>query len=341
MTDSREIAQHDGRSRQEVQTAPGATMIPIADRLAMMREALTNPDVNPDKARAMFALMRDVERDQQQAEFNRSKIAAMREMPAIYKRGLNSHLNTRYAKFEDLHRAIMPVLARHNLTLEFRVGSEGRDVTVQPIVRHDNGHVDEGGVMRSPPVEGKGLNIAQSQAIALAYLKRHAFKATFNIIEDDEDQDGGPPRDGDLLNDRQQRLLIEAQEAADAGEYAGWFARQTVKDKALMVTTGNHARFGGAKMLPGVDRNAVEDRPRQDPPRQDRPTDGPDVTTPEGWTEQYCIDVANAEDGDALQRLFARKTKALQSLKEGHPKLWERCDDARIAKQESFFGGNS
>jgi hypothetical protein len=341
MSDSRDVATqvqggevvHQGRSSN-------AVSIPMDQRMAMLREALTNPDVNPEKAIAMADLMWRMEDRERESEFNRAKIAAIRDMPAIYKRGTNTHTSTRYAKFEDLHRAVMPVLARHGLTIDFRIGNEGRDITVQPLLRHENGFVEEGGIMRGPADEGKGRSAIQAVGSASSYLKRYTMRAMLNIIEDGEDDDGagGASRQ---LNDRQEQLLVDAQEAHDRGQYHAWFNRLPVKDKALVIGRGDHARFGGAPLLPGQQRD--------DPPQQERRSDPPqhskhDTSTPEGWTAQYADDCAAAPDREALQRVQAKGAKALDKLKADHPTLHTQAVKAgtdAFARLAGNAGGES
>lgn len=334
MTESRELAAHDGGQSREV-AAPRATSINAQQRLDMMREAMLNPAVDPDKARSMLQLMRELENDERQAEFNRDKGRAIRAMPAIFKRGENTHTGTRYAKFEDMHRAIMPVLAQHFLTLDFRIGYEGNWITVQPILRHDNGFIEEGGVMKGPADEGKGRSNIQAIGSASSYLKRYSMRAMLNLIEDGEDDDGmGVARPDFQLNDRQQGLLVDAQQAADRGEYADWYGRQNRKDKAILINSGTHARLGGGTALPGpatIDQRQPDPEPaRDDPPAQEQrqQPSGHDTTTPEGWTAQYEDDCAAAVDLEGLQRIQTKATKGIARLKEADAKLHQRAIDA-------------
>lgn len=359
MSDSRELAHHEPGGGS-VAHRPASTSIPMEQQMDMLRTALTDPNVDPAKAREMFALMREMQQDARQAEFNRAKSAAIRAMPAIFKRGKNSHLDVRYARFEDMHRAVMPVLSAHSLSLDFRIGSEGRNVTVQPILRHDNGYVEEGGVMSAPPTQGKGINAVQEVAITASYLKRHSMKATLNLIEDGEDLDGGPPREGDQLNDRQERLLVDAQEAADRGEYAGFYQRLNTKDRALLVSTGHHTRLGGGKALPGPstedrggqdagdDRGAydpVEDErraaeaeeQRQDPPAAE--TKQKRQLTPQQWVDTYCAEVDRITNVDALDEYVDRKRDALARLEQTEPALHRRAVDHHRARRDAIVEG--
>lgn len=335
MTDSRELANYgEGGAIAERRTT--STAIAPADRLAMLREALTNPDVDPAKAQAMFSLMNQMEDRERQAEFNRDKARVLREMPAIFKGGRSD--KHRYAKFEDMHRAALPVLARNHLSIDFRVGSEGNMITVQPVLRHENGYVEEGAVMKGPADTGPGRSQIQSLGSSSSYLKRYTMKGMLNIIEDGEDNDGAAiGRDGYQLNDRQQGLIVDAQSAAERGEYVAFYQGLKAPDKAFLVTSGTHARLGGNAALPSASAR------RSDPPaakqeQQRAPAaetaERPDVTTPEGWTRQYELDCAAAPDIAALNDVIKRGKGGVSRLEQDGPQaLFDRTlvavDDAR------------
>jgi len=311
MTDSRELATAETRA-----VSHSSTSIPGDQRLMMLREALTNPDVDPTKAAAMFNLMNQMEDRERQAEFNRDKAAALRAMPVIFKGGKSD--KHRYAKFEDMHRAALPVLTRFRLSIDFRLGSEGQLVTVQPILRHENGFIEEGAVMKGPADTGPGRSPIQSLGSASSYLKRYTMKGMLNIIEDGEDNDGAIGRENYHMNDRQEGLIVDAQAAADRGEYAAWFSRLNIKDKAVVIGSGTHARLSGVLALPGASKAEPD---RADPPAKT----GPDVNTAEGWTEQYELDCAAAPDRDALVRIQTKGAKAMGRLQGEHPDLYARA----------------
>ena len=336
MSDSTELAtQAPGGA---VARQSSTTSIPMDQQLAMMQQALTDPNVDPGKAREMFTLMREMQQDARQAEFNRAKIAAIRAMPAIYKRGQSN--NHRYAKFEDLHRAVMPVLAAHLLTLDFRIGSEGNNITVQPLLRHDNGFVEEGGIMKGPPDTGGSKTAIQAVAAAASYLKRHSMKAMLNIIEDGEDNDGAALRPGGQLNDRQQGLLVDAQEQADAGTYMAWFARQNAKDKAVLIGSGTHALLGGATALPGSQPStANQEAPRQET-RQEQ-AGQPTKRTPEQQVEAYAERVKECKTLDALRELQTNEATAkwISGLRERNPELHGKVVEANATRFQELGGG--
>lgn len=329
MSDSRELAAHDGG--QQIVTAGGG--IPVEQRMAMLREALINPDVDPAKAVAMAELMFRLEDRDRQAEFNRDKIAAKKAMPAIFKRGYDDHKKKPYVLFEDMQRAIDPVLERFNLMLDFEVGNVGNDIAVTPVLRHQNGWVERGGTLKGPSDAGPGRSPIQGVGSSVSYLKRYCTEAILNLVRDGEDNDGAI-RPDTLLNDRQQGLVVNAQAAADRDEYPQWFAGLNPKDKALLINSGNHARLGGGKALPApttIDNTRSDPQPEPEPARDDPPAGGdlPAVVTPEGWTAQYELDCQGATDLEALQRVQLKAQKGIARLKDGgHTDLHQRAIDA-------------
>lgn len=342
MTDNQQIAHRD-------QASGGAVSIPVDQQMAMMNEALTNPNVDPAKAREMFALMREMMNDAKQAEFNRDKIAAKDAMPAIYKRGYNSHQKTKHVLFEDMQRAIDPVLHRFNLMLDFDLSRiPGGDIQVIPILRHNNGWIERGGPLSGPPDEGPGRSKIQSIGSSGSYLKRYATEAFLNLVRDGEDNDGAI-REGSLLNDRQDGVVVDAQAAFDNGTYAEWFSRQSTKDKALLVQIGLHATLGGGRLLPGSERppardpepvaQSAQERPKP-AERQPEPKPGGnhDVSTPDGWAAQYVDDCDAARDMDMLNRIATKGAGGLSKLSDGHPKLWEKCDFAMLEARDRLKG---
>lgn len=324
--------------RNESAVAPREGGIPMEQRMAMLREALTNPEVDPTKAVAMADLMFKLEDRDRQAEFNRDLIAAKRAMPAIFKRGSNDHQHTKYAKFEDMQRAVDPVLAQHRLSIDFRIGNDGPNITVVPVLRHENGWIEEGGAMKGLPDKGPGRSDIQAVGSASSYLKRYAMVATLNLVLDGEDNDGaGIGRDDYKLNDRQSGLVVDAQAAAERNEYGKWYAALKPADKAFLVTSGTHARFGGAA-LPGPTTT------RQPEPEQERPTPPPPPEsgtgiTPEGWADKYVAHMDAAKTEDAVVQIKTRGARTMAGLSESHPKLWEKCDAAELAARDRLASG--
>jgi hypothetical protein len=355
MTDNRNVAAYDG-GRQEVATAPSGGGITVEQRLSLLREALTNPDVDPAKAVAMADLMFKLEDRDRQAEFNRDLIKAKAEIAPVFKRGENNHQKTKYARFEDIQRVTDPVLMANNLSLDYLIGNEGNNITVVPVLRHTNGWIQHGHAIKGPPDTGPGRSAIQSVGSSASYLQRYAAKATLNLRFDGEDNDGGTALIGAQLNDRQESLLVGAQQAADDGEYAAWFGRLNQKDKAVVISSGTHARLGGAPALPGAQRQQVRDDPPpqqkvQEPQQERQQADAPrepvlsasghDINTPAGWAAQYIEDLGAARDVAEVRRLVVKGSKGLKKLMGTDIELFDKCDKAETNALAKFAGEES
>ena len=228
MSDGRnEIVEHAPESR--------ALAIPQSSNvLAMVLEAARDPNIDAAKVETMANLamrMQDREREEQ---FNRDKIAALMDMPSIAKNGAITNkqggVQSRYSKWEDIHRIIKPILERHNLAISFNVDHTGQMVTVQPILSHRNGYVEKGGNMVLPIDTTGSKNGTQGAGSAASYGKRHTAKAMLNIVEGGVDDDGVAAGGGssdpyEQLTPDERQLVDDGREAAAEGvaAYEAWF----------------------------------------------------------------------------------------------------------------------
>lgn len=205
--------------------------ITVGQRLQLLREALTNPDVQPEKAVAMAELMFRLEDRDARAAFIAAKVRAISEMPRIGKDGENTHTKQRYARWEYAQPIITPILARHGLVLNFDVSQQDGRVAVAPILS-GHGWEERGSPIVLPSDKGAGRNDVQAVGSSVSYGKRYAAFAMLNIItgglaEDDDGQAGGgsPASPYDALSGEERALVDEGrQRAADGMEaYAEWF----------------------------------------------------------------------------------------------------------------------
>ena len=293
--------------------------------LGQIIQASRDPDVDAGKMEAMARLAIELQDRDLRAQFNRDKANALFEMPAIFKRGKSD--KHRYAKFEDLHRAVAPVLRRNNLVLNFRVGSmPNGHIAVTPVLAHRNGLDEAGETLTGPPDQGPGRSPIQAVGSSASYLKRHAAKAILNLIEDGEDNDGATMLPDHQLNDRQAHIAEEAELMAGADGYVEWFERLPARDRAWLISTGRHAQFGGAPALPGT--SAIPPRePDSAQPRQQK-------RTPEQMVDAY---EAGVKSQNTLEDLVAYQTdearaKWIAKVKEQRADLHQRIVAANSAR---------
>lgn len=232
-----------GGPGRELSHADETRGITVDQRLSLLREALTNPDVQPEKAVAMADLMFRLEDRDARAAFIAAKVRAISEMPHISKDGRNTHTGTRYATWERMQPLITPVLTRHGLVLNFSVGGEGNRVTVTPILS-GHGWEERGDAIMLPADIGKGRNDVQAVGSSVAYGKRYAAAAMLNLIQrglaedDDGNAGGGTPLDPyEALEPHERQLVDEGRLRAADGEaaYADWFKGLEAAQKGFLA----------------------------------------------------------------------------------------------------------
>ena len=216
----------------------------LADIVAASRD----PAVDAGKTTALAELAMTMQDREAERRFRMAKHNALLEMPSISQRGAIKNkagqVQSRYSKFEDMHRIVTPILAKHRLILSFNVGHEGQLVTVQPILAYSDGDLafeEKGGEMVLAVDTTGSKNATQGAGSAASYGKRHAMKAMLNIIEGDEDDDGhgagAQAAPFDALPPDRQALIDAARAAAKNGTdaYANYFDSLGKADKGFLA----------------------------------------------------------------------------------------------------------
>ncbi len=192
-------------------------------------QASRDPSVDAGKTTALANLAMQIQDREAERRFRMAKHKALLEMPTITKAGAITNktggVQSRYSRFEDIHRIVTPILAKHNLILSFDIGHEGQLVTVQPILAYSDGDLafeERGGHMVLAVDTTGSKNATQGAGSAASYGKRHSMKAMLNIVEDSEDNDGrGVTQAGyDSLPEARKELIDRARVAAKDGTAA-------------------------------------------------------------------------------------------------------------------------
>lgn len=349
MTDDTTTESRALTTRQEQYQAIAETnpMGQVGAMLDQMMALAKDPNVDASKFETIARVVRETREDAQKQQFYQAKASAMLDMPVIDKRGkiiiidkndptnrAKDRVQGTYAKWPDLQRAITPVLAAYDLVLTHDVGHDGAIVLVTPVLAHRNGFVERGEQMALPLDTSGGKNNTQGAGSAASYGKRHTTIAMLGLRLEDTDDDGWLTATADEpLNDQQQRRVDEAEARWKDGPevYEQWFQKLEPKDRAWLIQTGRHAAITGSDAGRLIARSVGADAgpPAQDTVAGKKATtkpNGRDVSTPEGWTEQYEEDCGNAPDLDALARVQTKGAKGLARLKDGgHTALHARA----------------
>ena len=344
MSDSTEIATRpEGGAMIEAQSE---SAMRFQQTLAMIREAMFNPDVDAAKAKVMADLMNGQEDRLLLTEFNRDLNAAIMDMPVITKAGIITipakdgkpeRTQGRFARFEDIDRVVRPILDRHRLSIRFDIGEVGGKVSVRPIIGHRNGQTWIGEAMTAPLDTSGAKNNVQGAGSTVSYLKRYTMCAALNIVTEGTDDDGSLGKFAiGMTHEREVTVLEEAEEAHANGRYMDWFKEQSHKDRGWMVSSGHHSRLGGAPALPDASRAEGADsgpQGQQEAPRRD-------TTTAKGWTDQYVEDCEAARTLEDLQRVQVEGADSLARLKEAAPRHHQRAVQAGSAAHARLTGGD-
>jgi hypothetical protein len=215
------------QSTELTTSAESTAVAPITsdNLLALIVQAARDPSIDADKMKTLADLATGMQDREAARRFHMAKHAAVQEMPSITKRGAITNkagqVQSRYSRYEDIMRVVKPILDRHHLIVTFNVGHNGGQTTVQPVVSYSDGELayQERGEFMSLAIDTTGSkNATQGAGSASSYGKRHALKATFNIVEEGEDDDGGGAREE--LSPTTLALIEAAREAARNGTAA-------------------------------------------------------------------------------------------------------------------------
>jgi len=215
-------------------------------------QASRDPAVDAGKTTALANLAMQLQDREAERRFRMAKHQALLEMPRIAKNGAiknkSGEVQSRYSKWEDIDRVTRPILARHNLTISFVVDQQGSMITVQPVLAYADGELafeERGGKMPLAVDTTGSKNATQGAGSAASYGKRHTGKATLNIVEEGEDDDGrGTVQTGyDALPDGRKELIDRAREAAKGGTeaYAAYFKALPTEERGFLGFNYNEA----------------------------------------------------------------------------------------------------
>lgn len=231
-----------------VSTITAAPPMPEGARfLAMIADAASRPDFNPENMRALLDMQKEIMAEQQRRDFNTAFTALQRELPTIRQDGRivvrektaggqrdgRVQQSTPYATFNNIMKVVKPILARHGFSLWFATDPtpDGARLLVKGFLDHDNG-----GQRLSTfplPAETSGSkNNVQGWGSSLSYGKRYCTIALLNIVSEapeDRDTDGNASpnlkraSDGEYVEVDETPLISPAQESElrETIEWAG------------------------------------------------------------------------------------------------------------------------
>jgi hypothetical protein len=165
---------------------------PQGGLLEAIRLATMNPDVDPAKMRELVQLQIDINRQAAEIEFNAALARLQLKLPRISKDGLiqvSGQVRSRYMRYEDIDRAIRPLLAEEGFSVSFTTEYAAPQLVVTGRLSHRLGHFRECSMPLAIDSSGS-KNGTQAIGSTLSYGKRYTVCALLNIVAEGEDDDG-------------------------------------------------------------------------------------------------------------------------------------------------------
>jgi hypothetical protein len=174
-----------------------------ASLISMIERAARDPAVDIDKMERLFQMRERMLAQEAKAAYLTALAAMQKDLPIVDKKGVinrnekdaqgnrtGTQKEQRYAKWEDINEAIIPVLAQHGFSLSHRIEQPTPDrLSVTAILGHRQGHSEQTSI--SLPFDGSGgKNNMHGWGSAASYGKRYTSIALLNITARGEDDDG-------------------------------------------------------------------------------------------------------------------------------------------------------
>lgn len=201
-----------------------------AGLLEVISRAARDPNVDIDKMERLLAMQERVSERQAKAAFTAAKIAMRPELPVITMRGkiiirdkndaTKIIQETDFARFEDIHEAVTPILSNHGFDLSYRNGlSPDGKVRVTTILAHIDGHSEE--TFFDLPHDSSGSkNAVQAVGSSTSYGKRYGTLSILNIRVSGEDDDGVAACEKACLSKEQRDEILTALDDLEADKAA-------------------------------------------------------------------------------------------------------------------------
>lgn len=207
--------------------------------MQVISRAASDPSTDVDKLERLMGMYERLEARKAQAEFAAALSAVQTDLPEIAERGQIKHSGkviSTYALWEDVARAIKPILQRHGLALSFRVDTSDNAVRVTGVLSHAAGH-SESTQITLPSDTGGAKNAVQAVASSVSYGKRYVASALLNIVTHGEDDDGQKAAGPERVTEEQARNIesLIDEVGADRNKFLRYWKANSVSDIAAQA----------------------------------------------------------------------------------------------------------
>lgn len=164
----------------------------ITAALAVLERAARDTSVDVNKLERLLAIQRELLADESRRSFYADLAKLQAEVPRIAKNGLIKHekMETRFAKLEDIDRAVRPLCEKYGFAFTF--DSKPLDkgwAQFTCTLSHKDGHSETKSI--ALPIDtGPGRNNVQAMGSTVTYARRYLLEMHLHLIREGVDDDG-------------------------------------------------------------------------------------------------------------------------------------------------------
>lgn len=188
--------------------APTEALEPI-DQTSMFERLAKDPSVDVEKLERLIQMKERIMRHEARAAYERAFAQMQSEIPEVSEKGriiVKGTLRSTYAKLEDIHQAVKPILAKHGFSLRHRTEfptDRPSVIRIVGILSHTDGHSEET-AFEAPADKSDFRTDIQSMGSTVSYGRRYTTLDLLNIVTRGQDDDGaksGRPQPPDGYDD--------------------------------------------------------------------------------------------------------------------------------------------
>ncbi len=232
---------------KELHAATDEALIPAA---SMFERLAKDASVPVEKLEKLIELQERIMRHNAKAAFDAAFSQMQAEIPEVTEKGrieVKGNLRSTYAKLEDIHKAILPILKAHGFAIRHRTewpADRQGIIRIVGILSHEQGHSEESS-FEAPADKSDYRTDIQSMGSTVSYGRRYTTLDLLNIVtrgQDDDGQSSGrpePPKGYD-------EWVNDLTAAAQSGQYEQAWGKSNPAFRTFMVTH-DKATWAGLK----------------------------------------------------------------------------------------------
>lgn len=244
-------------THERPELAQSAPAVIFAGAIQQILRAAGDGTTEASKVRELYAIAKEMKADYAKDMFYAALARVQRDLPRISKDG---HAivkdkqtgalvrDTAYARYEDIDKAVRPLLAAEGFAVSFDSKTGQGGTVFDCKLSHSEGH-SETKYLSLPIDASGGKNAIQGMGSSVSYAKRYLLGMHLNIITVDEDDDGNGGSDPVTKIQAEEIYQAAVAAKADIAKFlkymgAGTFEEIKVRDvpKAMSALEAKRAK---------------------------------------------------------------------------------------------------